>query len=414
MSLKEFLDRCNPRVVAALSCRDAKAEMAVSGVHCEGIRVMGARAEFLVVRVDGVGFGDAKAVKELMLAMGADAAIEESVWTGREADTPVIITGTRRQYKDLLHALGEAGGDRAVLAEALASCLDSFGRTDFSIRLPGRTLGLTPDAPLVMGILNVTPDSFSDGGEFFEAAEAADRALEMVDQGADIIDIGGESTRPESLSVAADEETARILPVLEAVAAKTACPLSIDTTKPEVARAALDAGATIINDTTALADDRMRALAAERGCPVILMHMKGTPRTMQKSPFYRDLLGEITLFLRRRIDEAVSAGVEREQIIIDPGIGFGKTAEHNLDIIRRLKVLRSLGRPILVGASRKSFLGKVTGRPAPERVVATSAANALAVASGAHILRVHDVREAKDAALVAAAIQSGSLPETDR
>jgi len=411
MTLEKILDKYNPRVIASLPCRDAQEEMALCGVHSEGVRLMGARAEFLVVRLDSVGFAAARALKEVMLSMGADAALEESVWVGAEAETPVVITATRRQYKDLLRVLTKAGGEQADLCDALVHCLDGFCRREFTIGLPGGPMRLKTHAPLVMGILNVTPDSFSDGGAFFDTAAAVDHAFTIEEQGADIIDIGGESTRPGSLSVSAEEETERVVPVIEALAGKIGCPLSIDTSKPEVAEAALDAGAAIINDVTALADERMATLAADKGCPVILMHMKGTPRTMQKSPFYRDLMGEITLFLRRRVERAVSAGVERDRIIIDPGIGFGKTAEHNLNILRRLKVLASLGRPILVGVSRKSFLGKVTGAPVTGRRIATAAANALAAAAGAHILRVHDVAEAKEAAAVAAAVETGRIRE---
>ncbi len=407
MRLQDFIAKCNPRVVAWLSSRDTVGEMAIAGVHSEGIRLTGARADFAVMRSDGIDFATARLVKDMLLDIDADAAIDESVWSGVETDTPVIIAASRRQYKDLLQKLAEAGGKAALLSEALAACLDNFYRSDFSISLGGTSLAIKSNAPLVMGILNVTPDSFSDGGDFLDPGTAVDHALEMAGHGADIIDIGGESTRPGSLSVSADEEMARVIPVVRAVAAKVSTPISIDTSKPEVARAALDEGAAIINDITALSDDRMRRLAAERACPVVLMHMKGSPRTMQKSPFYRDIMGEITLFLRRRIEEAVSAGVEREQLIVDPGIGFGKTVKHNLDILRRLKVLASLGRPILVGASRKSFLGTLTGALAPDRTAATAAANALAVAAGAHAVRVHDVAQARQSVAVASAIQAG-------
>lgn len=231
----------------------------------------------------------------------------------------------------------------------------------------------------------------------------------MAAEGAAIIDVGGESTRPGSLPVSAEEEIARTAPVIEALAGEVSCPISIDTAKSEVARAAFDAGASILNDITALADPEMARFAAERSCPVVLMHMKGTPRTMQKSPFYKDLMGEITLFLRERIERAVSAGVDREQILVDPGIGFGKTVEHNLNILRALKVLASLGRPILVGTSRKSFIGKILDAPPDGRLLGTAASVALAVARGAHVLRVHEVKQMREAAAVAASIAAGSI-----
>ncbi|MCD6404271.1 MAG: dihydropteroate synthase [Planctomycetes bacterium] len=262
-----------------------------------------------------------------------------------------------------------------------------------------------------MGILNVTPDSFSDGGRYVEVDTAVERALEMVRQGASIIDVGGESTRPGSLPATADEEVSRVVPVIEAFSRQSLCPVSIDTSKPEVARAAFGAGASIINDITALGDAEMAAFAAERGCPVILMHMRGTPRTMQEAPVYEDLMGEITLFLRKAVDTAVAAGVRREQIVVDPGIGFGKTLAHNLNILRSLKVLASLGRPILVGTSRKSFIGAILDAPVDERRFGTAASVALCAAGGAHILRVHDVGECLDAATVGAAIAEGSFRE---
>ncbi|MHC4713094.1 MAG: dihydropteroate synthase [Planctomycetota bacterium] len=414
MTAADLSLRVNPRVVASVPGSDGEAEMALAGVHAEGVRIMAARAEFLCLRLDAIPFAQARFIKDSTLAVGADTALEEAVWAGRDADTPAVIMGTRRHYKALLKHLEAQGGEFAALAELMARCLNDYCRKDFCLSLPSGPIPLAEGRPLVMGVLNVTPDSFSDGGEFFEKQTAVDHALLMVEEGAGMIDIGGESTRPGSLAVPAEEEISRVVPVIEAVAAETPVPISIDTSKPAVAAAALDAGAVIINDVTALADEEMAALAAERGCPVVLMHMKGTPRTMQKSPFYRDLMGEITLFLRQRIEAAVAAGVDREQIVADPGIGFGKTCEHNLEILRRLKVLASLGRPILVGTSRKSFLGRILDVPPPERVLGTAVSNALALEHGAHILRAHDVAETREAVAVAACIARGAPPEDDQ
>jgi dihydropteroate synthase len=255
----------------------------------------------------------------------------------------------------------------------------------------GRRFLLGPRTWL-MGVVNVTPDSFSDGGRYFDAGKAVARGLELAAEGADILDIGGESTRPGSLPVPEAEELRRVVPVIEALRKRTAALLSIDTTKAAVARAALDAGADIVNDTSAFRfDPAMPGEVARSGAGVILMHMKGTPLTMQDAPRYDDLLGEVGAFLGERMRLAEAAGIPRERIIVDPGIGFGKTFEDNLVILRRQEVFHALGRPVLLGFSRKAFLGRILGLPPEERLEGTIAAAVLSVDRGAHILRVHDV-----------------------
>jgi len=247
---------------------------------------------------------------------------------------------------------------------------------------------------LIMGILNVTPDSFSDGGLYASVESAVEHAERMVSEGADIIDVGGESTRPGAESVPAEDEIRRILPVIEKLTKITKIPISIDTYKSSVARRALEAGACIINDISALrGDPDMAYVAAEAGVSVALMHMKGTPKDMQVNPHYDDPINEITSFFRERIQAAVDAGISPDQIIIDPGIGFGKTAEHNLEIIRRLREFKSLGKPILIGTSRKSFIGKVLDLPVDDRLEGTAATVAVSICNGADIVRVHDVKE---------------------
>jgi len=261
--------------------------------------------------------------------------------------------------------------------------------------------------PLVMGILNVTPDSFSDGGAHLapEAAEA--RAREMAAEGADLIDLGGESTRPGAEPVPVEEELRRVLPALEAVRAAVALPISVDTSKAAVAREALRRGAVIVNDVTALrGDPEMARVAADAGAGVVLMHLRGTPRDMQRDPRYEDLLGEVTGFLRDATLRAVRAGIPEERIVIDPGLGFGKTAAHNWELIARLEELRALGRPILVGASRKAFLGALAGAPPGRRLVASAAAAALIAARGAHVIRAHDVAATREAARAGAAVRA--------
>lgn len=258
----------------------------------------------------------------------------------------------------------------------------------------------------LMGIVNVTPDSFSDGGKWATRDAAVTQALRLVRAGADILDIGGESTRPFSDPVPIDEELRRVLPVIEELRAHTDIPISIDTTKAEVAFQALKAGADIINDVSALRfDPEMGPLAAEAGVPLIVMHMLGTPKTMQQSPNYDALFSEIIRFLEERIQAATAAGVDRNQIIVDPGIGFGKTVAHNLRLIRDLDALSVLERPILLGASRKRFIGTILDAPTEDREIGTAVVNALGIAAGAHILRVHDVAVNRQAALMADAVR---------
>jgi dihydropteroate synthase len=255
----------------------------------------------------------------------------------------------------------------------------------------------------IMGIVNVTPDSFSDGGEFIEAAAAIAHGRRLAAEGAEILDVGGESTRPGAAEVPAREEIERVLPVVEALSGRGHT-VSIDTSKARVADRALDAGAAIVNDVTALADPDMAGVCAEHGCGLVLMHMKGNPRTMQENPAYEDVLAEVRDFLAERVERAVAAGVDEERIWVDPGIGFGKNVDHNLELIERLGELRELGRPVVLGASRKSFLGRLTGREVGERLGGSLAAAVLGVARGADVLRVHDVRETRDALTVAEAI----------
>ena len=255
-----------------------------------------------------------------------------------------------------------------------------------------------------MGIVNVTPDSFSDGGEFLDPERAIAHGRELADEGADILDVGGESTRPGARAVDAAEELGRVVPVVEALA-KHGPKVSIDTSKTEVARAALDAGASMVNDVTALrADPDLGALCAERDCEVVLMHMLGDPRTMQENPVYHDVVEDIKVFLAERIEFATVAGIHRERIWIDPGIGFGKTVEHNLELHRRLGEFAELGRPVAFGSSRKSFIGKLTGAGVDQRLGGTIASNVIAYANGARMLRVHDVAPMQEALTVADAI----------
>jgi len=254
------------------------------------------------------------------------------------------------------------------------------------------------ERPLIMGVLNVTPDSFSDGGRYLDPEKALDHAYYMAEAGADILDVGGESSRPGAESVTAEEEIERVIPIIKKLAKKTKLPISIDTVKSEVAENAIDAGATILNDISALrSDDKMAEIAAKGDAYVILMHMRGTPADMQKDTEYRDLIAEISGFLSDAASKAVDRGVKKEKIIIDPGIGFGKSAEGNFIILKNLDKFLNLGYPIMIGASRKSFIGKTLDVDTGERMEGSIAAACYAVLNGADIVRVHDVAETKRA-----------------
>ena len=257
----------------------------------------------------------------------------------------------------------------------------------------------------IMGILNVTPDSFSDGGRYFDIEQAIAHGQKLVEDGADFIDIGGESTRPGSELVSIEEEIRRTIPVIEVLAKKVNVPISIDTYKSEVAEAALKAGAVIVNDISAITfDEKMASVVAKYHASVVLMHIKGTPKTMQENPTYVDVTGEVKQFLHRQTDVAKTAGIK--QIIIDPGIGFGKKYEHNIQLFRELKSFSSLSYPVLVGPSRKSFLGTILNLPTSERLEGTAAAVAASILNGANIIRVHDVKEMKRVAMVSEALKS--------
>ncbi len=275
--------------------------------------------------------------------------------------------------------------------------------TPMEFQLKGQRLGL--ERPLLMGIVNVTPDSFFDGGQFCDPERAVAHALRLVEEGADLLDIGAESTRPGALPVDEQEERRRLVPVVAAVAKAVSVPISVDTSKAEVARAAIDAGAIMVNDVTALrGDSAMVGVVAQAGVALVLMHMQGTPDIMQHAPRYDDVVGEVAQFLAERVRYAIDHGVARDRIVVDPGIGFGKTLGHNLDLLANLRVFAELGYPLLVGPSRKGFIGQLTDQSVEACGWGTAGVVALAVEQGATILRVHDVGPMKDVAKVAVAI----------
>jgi dihydropteroate synthase len=283
--------------------------------------------------------------------------------------------------------------------------LRGFKRKEFILEWPNHTLTLK-NRTHIMGVLNVTPDSFSDGGLYFQNDKAIEQGLAMARDGADLIDVGGESTRPYAENVSVDEELERVIPVIESLSKNTEIPISIDTCKSQVARQALKAGASIINDVSALRfDNEMVSVAADAGVPVILMHMQGTPGNMQDNPTYNNLIPEILDFLNRAIDLAVKGGIRKDLIIVDPGIGFGKNFGHNLEIIKKLRQFTSLDRPILMGSSRKAFIGNILDKDPHERDTGTMATISAGVLNGAHIVRVHNVRRTLDTVKIIDAIQ---------
>lgn len=378
-----------------------------------GIRHMLPKARHYVVALEGIRGPVAHILKEAFLSHGGDAVVDRDLITGKVAHTRVMLCGTRKQFQRVIVALVEQGFGCDTLAKEIEAAIrhyDSPALVPEPENAPdarlARVFSAIGERTLVMGILNVTPDSFSDGGLFIDKETAVRHALEMVEQGADIIDIGGQSTRPGSEPVPVEEEIDRVVPVVREVAERLDVPVSVDTYVAEVASAALDSGALMVNDISAGSFDQdMPELIAERQCPAILMHIKGTPRDMQSNPHYDDLMGEICGFLRERVRAVVEAGADEKKLMIDPGFGFGKTVEHNLETLRRLGELRSLGRPVVVGTSRKSTLGKVLGDlPVEERLEGTAATVALSIAGGADIVRVHDVKEMARVARMADAV----------
>jgi dihydropteroate synthase len=271
----------------------------------------------------------------------------------------------------------------------------------------GKPLDLT--TPQVMGVLNVTPDSFSDGGRFLAVEAAVTEALRLQEAGAAIIDVGGESTRPGAAPVSAREELARVLPVIEALSAELAVPISVDTSKAEVMAAAIAVGAGFVNDVQALGGPRALEVVAAGGVPVCLMHMQGEPRSMQRQPQYDDVVADVVNYLERRLEVCEAAGIDRGRLLIDPGFGFGKTLEHNLRLLNELASLRRLGVPVLVGLSRKSSLGLITGRPVEQRLAGSVAAAVLAVERGADLVRAHDVAATVDALRVVQAVREAGI-----
>jgi len=394
-------------VIRQLSLNNAdeiQRELERIGVDPAGIALMLPKLQFMPVLLPDLRPAAANIIKQEMLSLGGDAAVARGCVACSIERTDLLLIGSRKQLLTLCHKLKLQPFGLSAIAGELAALLHSTASSPACWQTAQRRILL--DRPLIMGIVNITPDSFSDGGRFLDPERAVEHALLLEAEGADIIDLGGESTRPGSPAVTEKEETGRILPVLERLAGRLSIPLSVDTWKSSVAAAAIAAGAEIINDISGFSfDPAMAELAAASGVGAVLMHTRGTPQTMQKDTNYKDLMGEISAGLAASARRACVAGLAPEQIVLDPGIGFGKDIQGNLEILRRLSEFTSLGYPLLVGSSRKSFIGKLLGKPATaDRLFGTAATVALAVAGGARILRVHDVAAMSDVARMAFAI----------
>ena len=399
------------RVIEVPDVAAAREEITRLGVLRPAREWLADKTQVRAVRLENVGGKAAAILKQECLASGCDCAISPDVARFDETPRAVCIIANLRQYARLLDRLPRQPFGLGEIGEEVRETLEAYeaGRRPAWV-CRGKKIA-TEARTVVMGIVNVTPDSFSGDGVGRDAEAAIRQGLAFVEAGADILDVGGESTRPESDEVTVAEEWARIGPVIEALVAQSGVAVSVDTRKAEVAEKALAAGAHIVNDVGGLRAAGMKEVVAAAGAGAVIMHMQGEPKTMQVEPKYEDLMGEVYGFLCELMEAAMAAGVDEKAIAVDPGFGFGKTPEHNLAIVRRLRELHSLGRPVVLGASRKATIGKVLDKPAEERIMGTAATCAAGIVSGAHVIRVHDVAEMAQVAKMTDAIVEGRLPE---
>lgn len=377
----------NVRNVIVLNREQAAREIAAVGADTAGARWMAPKAVHRVLKISGLSPKQANIIKQEMLGKGGDAAVARGVIDCSAEKSDVLVMGTVKQIEAMAAKLKMQPFGLPAIADRIREVVLAMeGRRPFHLDCRGKTLPIGCRT-LIMGILNVTPDSFSDGGKFCDSGVAVEHALRMQEEGADIIDLGGESTRPGYRGVGAEEELGRIMPVLARLVKELDIPVSVDTTKAVVASRVLEEGAHIINDQWALrSDPEMAGVVARYGVPLIIMHN-------QNGTEYSDLMGDVVEYFRGSLAKAREAGIDSNRIIIDPGIGFGKTVEQNLEAMRRLRELDCLGLPVLLGTSRKSMIGKTLDLPMDQRVEGTAATVALGIAYGVDIVRVHDVRE---------------------
>ncbi|MDZ7859402.1 MAG: dihydropteroate synthase [Candidatus Krumholzibacteriota bacterium] len=375
-----------------------KKHLKASGVDAEGINIICQKTQKWIIQIENVSPPAANIIKQQMLSLGQEAAVHRDVITGKPELSTVYIISNKRKIFLLEHKLKSQPFNLKKLGKEISNLAHSYLNVPRKIELTDHIIDFT-SGPVIAGVLNVTSDSFSDGGLYVDPDMACERALQMVEEGASIIDIGGESSRPGAKSPGLEEEIKRVEPVLKRLSGKLKVPISIDTRNSRVARLATDYGAEIINDISGLSHDpAMLEVALEKSTAVIIMHMLGTPETMQNSPYYKDPVTDIIRWLAKRTDAVIEHGIPKDKIIIDPGIGFGKRLEDNLDIIRELSSFKGLGFPVLLGYSRKSFVGLLTKQNIPdERAYGGLAVLAKSLQhGGADIIRAHDVKETND------------------
>ena len=384
------------RILNIDSDEEIAAEFRAIGVDPAGFEHMLPKAQHVNIRVRELSAPAALILKQEMLSLGGDCANHRKILKNDVVSADSILMGNVKVFQKLILKLRQQPFGLNELAENLQAAIENYLHPKpMLLKCGSRTLDLSRRT-YIMGILNVTPDSFSDGGEFFEPQRAIERGIQMAEQGADIIDVGAESTRPGADPLSQQQELERLIPVVEQLARVIDVPISVDTYKSQIAEAAIAAGATMINDISGLRfDSDMKTIAARYNVPVAVMHIKGVPKNMQLDPDYDDLIDEIYQYLADSIKLAMNAGLNRDQIIIDPGIGFGKRLLDNYTIIKRLREFSTLACPILIGPSRKSFIGKILDAPPDQRLEGTAAAVAIGIQNGANIVRVHDVAAMK-------------------
>lgn len=385
---------------------EAKKEIERIGAGKKGIEIMAPKAVYRTIKIDSLDNRMANIIKQEMLSIGGEAALSKDSLMSDSKITDVLLMGTMKQYQILMKKLREQSFNLPNIADEIKNILENIDNFPAAIKFKNYSFDWSRRT-YIMGILNITPDSFSGDGLLGNTEDIVEIARNMVRNGADIIDIGGESTRPGAEPVSIDEELNRVIPVIKRISKikDLDIPISIDTYKPEVAKKAIKSGASIVNDINGLRSEGMAEIVAKEDVPVVIMHMQGTPKDMQRNPTYDSVVEDIMKFFKRQIDYAVDMGVDRNRIILDPGIGFGKTTEHNLEIINRLSEFKSMGLPILLGASRKSFIGNILNLSVTERLEGTIAAITVGIINGANIVRVHDVKEISRAARIADAIK---------
>jgi dihydropteroate synthase len=414
--------RFNARILEYSNAEELKKELEKVKVDWEGLQVMLPKGFFRAVKLEGVNYEAAHILKQEMLRLGGEGAISAAVYFGAASPTDVILMGTLAQLEALINSLRQFPDDTLkAVAQEVEEALKNYQRENLKPMQIGKKTFVWGERTYIMGIINVTPDSFSGDGLAGNVEEAVAQAIRFVEEGADILDIGGESTRPGSQPISEEEELSRVMPVLRRLVKEVDVPISIDTYKARVAREAIEAGASMVNDVWGLRmDPDMAKVVAEYNVPVVVMHNRSHPKNaVQEARLggryvgveYQDLMADIVRELEYSIGIALDAGVDFEKIIVDPGIGFGKTVEQNLEILRRLGELKVLGRPILLGTSRKSVIGYVLNLPPNERVEGTAATVALGIAAGADIVRVHDVKAMARVAKMADAIVRGAFRE---